>query len=60
MQSIGRGLRRGDDKVACNLYDLGDDMTWKTRKNYTLLHMIERIKIYNDEHFDYKQVKVNL
>lgn len=60
LQSIGRGLRRGDDKVACNLYDLGDDMTWKTRKNYTLLHMIERIKIYNDEHFDYKQVKVNL
>lgn len=58
LQSIGRGLRKGDNKTACNLYDIGDDMTWKTRKNFTLLHMIERIKIYNDEQFDYKIVKV--
>jgi superfamily II DNA or RNA helicase len=43
-----------------NLYDIGDDLTWKARKNYTLLHMIERIKTYNDEHFDYKLVKVPL
>jgi len=60
LQSIGRGLRLGDDKTHCNLYDIGDDMTWKARKNFTLLHMIERIKIYNDEHFDYKLVKVQL
>lgn len=60
LQSIGRGLRLGDDKTHCNLYDIGDDMTWKTRKNFTLLHMIERIKIYNDEHFDYKLVKVQI
>jgi superfamily II DNA or RNA helicase len=60
LQSIGRGLRLGDDKTHCNLYDIGDDMSWKTRKNFTLLHMIERIKIYNDEHFDYKLVKVQI
>lgn len=60
LQSIGRGLRKGDNKVACKLYDIGDDLTWKTRKNYTLLHMVERIKIYNDEHFDYTLAKVNL
>jgi superfamily II DNA or RNA helicase len=60
LQSIGRGLRRGDEKVECKLYDIGDDMTWKTRKNFTLHHMIERIKIYNDEHFDYKLVKVTI
>jgi superfamily II DNA or RNA helicase len=60
LQSIGRGLRLGDDKTHCNLYDIGDDMTWKTRKNFTLLHMIERVKIYNDEHFDYKIVKVQI
>lgn len=60
LQSIGRGLRLGDDKPHCNLYDIGDDMTWKSRKNYTLLHMIERIKTYNDEHFDYKLVKVTI
>ncbi|CAB5221941.1 SSL2 DNA or RNA helicases of superfamily II [uncultured Caudovirales phage] len=60
LQSVGRGLRKGDDKTHCNLYDIGDDLTWKARKNYTLLHMIERIKTYNDEHFDYKLVKVSL
>lgn len=60
LQSIGRGLRRGDSKTHCNLYDIGDDLSWKQRKNYTLLHMIERIKIYNDEHFDYKLVRVPL
>lgn len=58
LQSIGRGLRKGDNKTECNLYDIGDDMTWKSKKNFTLLHMIERVKIYNDEHFDYKLVKV--
>jgi superfamily II DNA or RNA helicase len=60
LQSVGRGLRKGDAKTHCNLYDIGDDLTWKARKNYTLLHMIERIKTYNDEHFDYKLVKVSL
>lgn len=60
LQSIGRGLRLGEDKQSCKLFDIGDDMTWKTRKNFTLLHMIERIKIYNDEHFDYKLIKVSI
>ena len=60
LQSIGRGLRIGNNKESCNLYDIGDDMSWKTRKNYTLHHMIERIKIYADEEFDYKTVKVDI
>ena len=58
LQSIGRGLRTSESKTKCNLYDIGDDLSWKSKKNYTLLHMIERIKIYNDEHFEYKLVKV--
>lgn len=60
LQSIGRGLRIGDNKVSCNLYDIGDDMTWRTRNNYTLLHMKERIKMYSDEKFDYKFIKVEV
>ena len=60
LQSIGRGLRIGEDDVRCVLYDIGDDMSWKTRKNFTLLHMVERIKMYADEQFDYSLVKVNL
>ena len=60
LQSIGRGLRTSETKKACNLYDIGDDLSWKNKKNYTLLHMIERIKIYNDEHFNYRLIKVPL
>jgi len=60
LQSIGRGLRIGDSKATCNLYDIGDDLTWKNKKNYTLMHMVERIKIYNEEDFSYKLVKVDI
>lgn len=60
LQSIGRGLRTSEDKTSCKLYDIADDLSWKTKKNYTLLHMVERIKIYNDEHFNYKLIKVPL
>lgn len=60
LQSIGRGLRTSESKTSCNLYDIADDLSWKSRKNYTLLHMIERIRIYNEESFDYNLVKVQL
>lgn len=58
LQSIGRGLRKGDNKTSCNLFDIGDDISWKSKKNYTLGHMVERVKIYNEEGFKYKLVKV--
>ena len=58
LQSIGRGLRKGDDKLSCNLFDIGDDLQWKSKKNYTLLHMVERIKMYNEEKFNYKLVRI--
>ena len=58
LQSIGRGLRKGDNKTSCELFDIGDDLSWKSKKNYTLGHMVERVKIYNEEGFEYKMVKV--
>jgi superfamily II DNA or RNA helicase len=60
LQSIGRGLRIGDNKTKCKLFDIGDNLSWKSKRNYTLLHMIERIKIYADEDFDYNTVEVKL
>lgn len=59
LQSIGRGLRKGDKKVNCNLFDVGDDLSWKSKKNYTLTHMVERIKLYNEEGFKYKMVRLD-
>jgi superfamily II DNA or RNA helicase len=60
LQSIGRGLRTSDSKDRCRLFDIGDDLSYKSKKNFTLLHMAERIRIYNDEQFDYKLTKVPL
>lgn len=60
LQSIGRGLRKGNNKSSAVLYDIADDVSWKTRKNYTLLHFGERIKIYNEEKFDYKIYNIGL
>jgi superfamily II DNA or RNA helicase len=60
LQSIGRVLRKGKDKVKATLYDIGDDCTYNSKKNYTLNHLIERIKIYNDENFNYEIITIQI
>ena len=60
LQSIGRVLRKGDGKLKAVLYDIADDITYQHRKNYTLNHLIERIKIYNEEKFNYEIIQVSL
>lgn len=60
LQSIGRGLRKSDNDTTTKLYDIADDLHWQTRKNFTLIHSFERIKIYNKEQFKYKIHKVEL
>lgn len=60
LQSIGRVLRKGDNKTQAVLYDISDDCTKNSRKNYTLNHLIERVKIYNEENFNYEFVQINL
>ena len=54
LQSIGRGLRKSDTKTSAILYDIADDLRWKSHTNFTLKHLMERINIYNSENFDYK------
>jgi len=60
LQSIGRGLRRGDNKQQATLFDIADNLQWKSKRNFTLEHFAERIKMYNEEKFDYKIYKVDL
>ena len=60
LQSIGRVLRKGKNKVKAVLYDIADDCTHNSRKNYTLNHLIERIKIYNEENFNYEIITIQL
>jgi len=60
LQSIGRVLRKGNKKTSATLYDIADDISYKSRKNYTLNHLIERIKVYNEENFNYDIVNIPL
>lgn len=60
MQTIGRGIRKTETKTNCTFFDLGDDLHWKNRKNYTLIHLLERIKLYHSEKFQFKIYKVKL
>jgi superfamily II DNA or RNA helicase len=60
LQSIGRGLRLKGGKTGCNLYDIADDLHWKSWKNHTLNHAAERYKTYAEEEFKLKLVEVNL
>jgi superfamily II DNA or RNA helicase len=46
LQSIGRVLRKGKNKVKATLYDIN--------------HLIERIKIYNEENFNYDIITIHL
>lgn len=60
LQSIGRGLRKGDGKESATLFDIADDITWKSRQNYTLKHFIERMRYYTGEKFPYKVHNIDL
>ena len=60
LQSIGRVLRKGNNKTKATLYDIADDTTYGSRKNYTLNHLIERVKIYNEENFNYEIIPIKM
>ena len=60
LQSIGRVLRKGNDKVKAKLYDIADDLSYGEKENYTLQHFRERINIYNSEDFDYEIHNIKL
>jgi superfamily II DNA or RNA helicase len=52
IQSIGRLLRKYFNKDA-TLYDIADDLSWKSKRNYVLKHFLKRMKYYDQEELDY-------
>ena len=60
LQSIGRQLRKSEFKDIAKLYDIADDLKWKSYTNHTMRHFNERLKIYESEKFDYRTVKISL
>ena len=60
LQSLGRGLRKTATKNTVRLFDIADDLSYKSHKNFTLNHFYERINIYNREKFNYKIDKIKI
>lgn len=60
LQSIGRVLRINSGKTHATLYDIADDISKNKNKNFTLNHLVERIKIYNEENFNYEIIDIKL
>ena len=42
------------------LYDIADDISRDNGKNYTLLHLFERLKNYKEEKFNYEIIEVKI
>lgn len=60
LQSIGRTLRIGDNCNEATVFDIVDDFSYGSHKNFAVKHFLERVKIYNSEKFKYKILKVEL
>ena len=58
LQSIGRVLRKESTKTVATLYDISDNISRGEWKNFTFKHFEERLKIYQQEKFDYEIIKV--
>ena len=54
LQSIGRILRKSDNGQQAIVFDIIDDLKYKSRDNFALRHSNERFKYYTTEEFDYK------
>jgi len=60
LQSIGRGLRQSENKNMVKLFDVSDNLTYKSRQNFTYRHFTERLNIYKQENFNYEINRVKL
>ena len=57
---VAEEVQKGKDKTKAVLYDIADDCSYKEKKNYTLNHLIERIKTYNEEKFNYDIITIQI
>lgn len=65
LQSIGRGLRLHKTKNKVIIYDIIDDLSYKTRtgktkKNYCMQHYDDRLKFYQEQNFPVVTISRNI
>lgn len=60
IQSIGRALRKHNDKQVATIFDLVDVFDPKEMNNILYKHFLEREKFYKKREYPYKVIKMNL
>lgn len=60
LQSIGRILRKCSGKEIAVLFDIVDDLRWKSKKNYCFTHFERRFEMYKEEMFPVSISEYNL
>jgi len=60
IQSIGRALRKHNDKQVATIFDLVDVFDTKEMNNILYKHFLEREKFYKKREYPYKVIKMNL
>ena len=59
-QSLGRMMRKHDDKDVAIVVDFVDDFSYKKTLNYLMKHSNERIEIYKREKFKYSIYNIDI
>lgn len=59
LQTIGRGLRKAEDKFVCKLFDIIDNFG-HSESNYCLEHSNDRFDIYAEQEFNFRLLKIPL
>lgn len=59
IQSIGRVLRISDTKQNAKVFDIIDDISWKSKRNFVLEHGLKRIETYIQEKFKYRLTNID-
>ena len=52
LQSIGRGLRKSENKTHCRVFDIFDVLVYNDNMSYSMKHSDSRIVYYTNEKFD--------
>lgn len=59
LQTVGRGLRLKKGKTHCNLFTIGDNMSYKRKPNITFSHFGERMRLLAEEGHSFTIVPVD-
>jgi superfamily II DNA or RNA helicase len=59
VQTLGRGIRLKKGKTHCNLYDIGDNLTFKRKPNNTFKHFGIRMETLAQEGHEFVTVMID-